>query len=76
MTPKLELEILAALAAAKRLGPQVVKSVCGRRRVEDCGEWARERLLKLDRIAKGRPMAYNKRARGWRVVESPLEAES
>lgn len=76
MDPKLGLEILAAMNAAKRLGPKVTKSVCGRHGVEECGEWARQRLIKLDGIAKGRPMAYDKRARGWRVVDSATEVEA
>jgi hypothetical protein len=55
--------------AAKRLGAKVVKSVCGDGGVDGCGQWSLEKLLKLDEMAAGRPLTYDKRRRGW-VVES------
>lgn len=54
--------------AAKRLGAKVVKSVCGNGGVDGCGQWSLERLLKLDEMAAGRPLTYDKRRRNWVVA--------
>lgn len=51
--------------AAKRLGPKVTASLCGA--IDEASEYGMDRLLKLDAYAKGRPLTYCARSRGWRV---------
>lgn len=43
--------------------------------VESATEWDMARMIKIADRAKGRPMAYCKRQRGWRVVEKRGDTE-
>lgn len=54
-----------AMKAAKAVGPKAVKAICGSRGIEACGEWSLERLIKVADRANGRPVAFDKRRRGW-----------
>lgn len=54
--------------AANRVGPKVVRSICGKGGVDVGDEYAITRLLKLDATANGRPLVYN--GRGWVVDTS------
>lgn len=56
---------MRAHEAATRLGPKAVRSICGKLGVAHCSQWALESLLKLDARAGGKPVAYDKRRRGW-----------
>lgn len=58
-----------ATEAANRLGSKVVESIVGKRGFAAAGEWAFARLIKMDEYAKGRPLAYSKRRRGWVVAQ-------
>jgi hypothetical protein len=60
--------LVEARAAAKALGPKVVKSICGRK-IESCGRYSLERLVKVAKNANGRPLVYSKHQARW-VVES------
>ena len=63
--------------AANRLGPAVVKSICGKRGVDGCNnDWSMEQLVKLDARANGRPLVYNKRLHRWLVDTSKPVADS
>lgn len=53
-----------ARAAAKALGPKVVRSICGRK-IDSCGRYALERLVKIAKAAAGRPLVYDKRLCKW-----------
>ncbi len=48
---------------------QIVESVFGRRGFESAGEWTMNDIIKIAERAAGKPMAYCKRQRGWRVVK-------
>jgi hypothetical protein len=63
---------LAARAevAARAVGPDATKSICGRGGVDSADTWALERLIKIADRAKGRPVEYDKRRRGWFPVGS------
>jgi hypothetical protein len=67
LSPALAAKRAAAREAAVRLGKACTKAVCGRMGVDGCGEWVLDSLLKIDARAAGRPVAYDKRARGWRA---------
>lgn len=58
-----------AIEAAKTLPAKAVKSICGRLGVTGTDEWSLKHLIKLAEHAKGRPVAYDKSTRGWRVIE-------
>jgi hypothetical protein len=58
--------MIEARAAATALGPKVVKSVCGGK-LDKCGRFSLERLVKMAKLADGRPLVYDKPSRRWRV---------
>lgn len=58
-----------AKVAAARLGKAVTRSVCGSTSLDAIGEYAMERLLRLDAMADGRPLRYSKTSGRW-VVEA------
>lgn len=57
-----------ATAAAAKLGPKVVRSVCGRAGIDGAGSWCLEKLIKLAERADGRPLTYDKRRGAWLVA--------
>ena len=61
--------VLRAIAAAKSVGPKVVRSICGRGGVATAGQWSLERLIKAADKAGGRELVHDKR-RGWVVKEA------
>ena len=54
-----------AEVAARALGPDATKSICGRGGVDSADQWALEHLIKIAARAAGRPVEYDKRRRGW-----------
>ena len=60
----------AAKIAAASLGPKCVRSVCGKRGIDACGEWALDDLLRVAARANGRPVVYDKSARAWLPVDA------
>lgn len=62
-----------AVSAINSLHPSCREKICdsvfGRRGFESAGEWGWKSIIKLAERAQGRPMAYCKRSRGWRVVK-------
>lgn len=68
--------LVDAMIAAKTLGAACVKAVCGRRGINGCGKWELEHLLKVAKRANGRPVAYDKRRRGWFPVAATEIGES
>lgn len=74
LNPELAAKRQDAREASARLGKACTKAICGRLGVDGCGEWALDSLIKMDRRAAGRPMAYDKRRRSWYPVDAAIAA--
>lgn len=53
------------LIAAKAVGPKATAAICGHADLRMADTYCIERLIKLAERAKGRPVEYDKRRRGW-----------
>lgn len=60
----------AARLAAAAVGPKVTKSLLGRSGLEGASEYRLKCLVKVAARAAGRPLAYDKKRRGWFPVEA------
>ena len=55
------------LRAAKRLGPRVVRSICGEGGIDLSSEQGLDKLVRLDTEARGRPVSYSRSHGRWKV---------
>jgi len=60
----------AARLAAAAVGPKVTKAVLGRAGLEGASEYSLKYLVKVAARAAGRPLAYDKKRRGWFPVDA------
>jgi hypothetical protein len=51
--------------AARAVGPAATKSICGNADLRSADASCIEHLIKIADRAKGRPVEYDKRRRGW-----------
>ncbi len=66
---ELQAKLAEAHKAAAAIGPAATKSICGNKDISRVGTGCLDQLIKIADRAKGRPVEYDARRRGWYPVD-------